>query len=67
VTPDERSAAVRRAVDALELVRLAEDRGYELDQAGSSGIYVCTLRSGSAVRVIAGPPGEVLSRVRQIA
>lgn len=67
MTPAERQQAVRQAVAALALVRLAEDRSYELDQAGTSGVYVVTARSGSAVHVIAGPPDEVLERVRQLA
>jgi hypothetical protein len=67
VTPAERAEAVSRAVAALELVQLAENRGYELDQAGTSGVYVVTARSGSALHVIAGPPDEVLERVRQLA
>jgi len=67
VSPGERAEAVRRAVAALELVRLAENRGYELDKAGTSGVYIVTARSGSAMHVIAGPPDEVLERVRQLA
>ena len=66
MTPGQRTEAVRLAVDALALVQLAEARGYELDQAGSSGVYVLTVRSGSALHVIAGPPDEVLTRVWQI-
>lgn len=65
--PADRVQAVRRATAALELVRIAEDRGYELDQAGSSGVYVITARSGSAMHVIAGPPDELLERVRRLA
>jgi len=67
VTPAEREQAVRRATAALELVLIAEKRGYELDQAGSSGVYVCTVRGpGSSLHVLAGDPVAVLERVRQL-
>lgn len=65
MTPADRALAVRRATAALELVRIAEERGYELDQAGSSGVYVAVIRQGSAVHVIAGEPGEVLDKVKR--
>jgi len=68
MTSGEPTQTVRRAVAALALVRLAEDQGFELDQVGTSGIYVCTVRGpGAAVHVLAGSPDELLERVRQLA
>jgi hypothetical protein len=55
---------VARARTALALADLAQQNGWELDRAGTSGIYVLTRRRGTAVHVVAGSPAEILAVLR---
>lgn len=56
------SPAVRRAIDAMALVRYCEANRIELDHPAAD-VYRVTVRDGSAVRVIADRPALVLARL----
>ncbi|HEU5416204.1 MAG TPA: hypothetical protein VFV41_00845 [Streptosporangiaceae bacterium] len=59
-----RAGLAAQARAALALVDLCQQHGWELDQAGTSGVYVLTRRHGTAVHVVAGSPAEILDVLR---
>jgi len=61
---DDVTARAARAAAALALADLCQQRGWELEVAGTSGLYVLVRRpSPTAMHVIYGEPAQVLEAV----